>query len=1215
MKKKLKCRVVGVPLPKNKTFLNVKLLFILLITISLNSFSEAKAQRIAEFKVEKANLKDCIKKIERLTGMGFLYNGKELEQVNDVTLSMKDVELNVLLDRLLERSGYTYELVNGVIAITRVKPSQQKKVEMERLGGVVRDERGRTLPGVTVLIKGTNLGVVTDTAGRFVVQLPKRNEVILIFSFVGMEKQEVPVSDFTKELNVVMKEMVDELSEVVITGYSTTTRRRAAGSIAVVKGTDLENRIPISVDNLLQGMVAGVVVTNVGRPGASAKVKIRGTNTITGDSGPLWVIDGVPVQDELPNIDLGQVKSENFNEIFVNGIAGINPSDIESITFLKDAAAAAIYGSRAAGGVIVISTKKGTPGKMRMSYSANFGVGLKPQRDAGLMNASEKLVWEQELWDEFAADGYKLNAEDNKTHYPVVGIVGMIRSNKLGRNGALWTDEGFEPMTTSEQETYIRELASHTTDWFDVIFRNSFNMSHNLSFSGGNANSTYYASLGYASQEGLLKEDSYDRYTMNLRVATQPSTRAKLGIGLRVSNLISKGPSMNVDPFKYTYFANPYERPYNDDGSFRPDMTYFNLCAINEGTNTPENQPTAGFNILREMEETSSEGKKFSASGQFSLDFKIINQLSFSGLASYTYTNNKEETILGRESYAAFEDRLTFDDANNTQTLYGSISQSATEGEQYSARGHFSYTDTYADDHYLNVLAGAELRSSKSKRVAVKNYGYDEKTNLTTMPENPFPDKYGASWYTDLIDNLSKMSRSENTYASFYASAEYTYLERYIVNASFRTDGSNNFGSKEQFNPTWSLGAAWHMDDEDFMQPLKPVLNRLTLRVATGYTGNVVQGILKNLVVKYNTKYWNNHVTGSIGTAPNPKLRWEKTRDVKVALDFGLFGDRITGLVEGYWRRSSDVISRVRVVSSTGYNSQSYNASEIDNKGVEATLGVKIIDTDDWKLSFTGNIAWNRNVLSKFSSPNGTVSEGKYVGYPQASIFGGKEMGIDPYDGVYTYYMRPDAKIEKASDLKTLVNYRYYLGTSVAPIAGGFNLRFSYRNLSLGVGGSYSFGAKIDNRVSSPAKYDVVSYSYAANEIPQTEYSDLYRNHLNVRREMTNRWKKGYTDAEYPRIIDAFGDKLYLDQYNPTLAGVTIGSFLEDVSFLRIRDITLNYSLPRGYAARLGLSSLSFSFMMSNFFTFTNYSGIDPETPGATYPITRSFAFGINLGF
>ena len=1140
----------------------MKLTFLLLTCFVVQTFASLHAQTVT-IKKQNATLEEVIWELKQQTHFTFMYNNEDIIPVNGINLNETEVDVEKILEKCLKHTNLEYVVLNNAIVI-KLKISTMDEKKSITLKGWVHDKKKTPIPGVTIKLANTNIGTATNNNGWFSLQLPITKGT-LEFSFVGFKSQKVNFTERTDTLRITLEEDIQTLDETVVVAYGTTTRRKSTGAVSVVKAEEFKGIPSANIANLLQGRVAGLDITNLsGAPGGGdVAITVRGYNSLDVEAGrrfsnPLWVIDGVPVQDELPEISLDQVKSENFNEIFVNGIAGINPNDIENITFLKDAAAAAIYGSRAAGGVIVVTTKQGTPGKMRMNYSAHFGLGLKPQRDAGLMNASEKLAWEQELWDEFAADRYVSDA----AHYPVVGIVGMLRSNKLGRNGTLWTDEDFEPMTASEQDAYIRDLASHSTDWFDVIFRNSFDMTHNFSFSGGGNMLAYYASVGYAHQDGLLKEDSYDRYTVNLKINASPSTRVKMGMGLRVSNLVSDGPSMNVDPFKYAYFANPYERPYNEDGSFRPDMTYFNLTSINEGTKTPENQPTAGFNILREMEETSSEGKKFSVSGQFSLDVEILKTLTFSGLASYGYTNNREESILGRESYAAFEDRLSFDKNNNTQNLYGSISQSTTDGEQYNVRGHFSYTNTF-EDHYLNVLAGAELRGSKSKRVAVKRYGYDEKTGLASMPEPPEDDNtYGSSWYTSLIDGLSGMSRSENKYASFYASTEYAYLGRYILNASFRTDGSNNFGSKEQFNPTWSLGFAWHVDDENFMQSLHPVLSRLTLRVATGFTGNVVQGTLKELVIKYNTsRYWNNLIMGSINKAPNPHLRWEKTRDMKVALDFGLFDDRVTGLVEGYWRKSTDVISRVRVVSSTGYNAQSYNASDIENKGVEATLGVKVIDRRDYKLSFSGNIAWNRNVLSKFSSPSGTVSEGKYVGYPLESIFGGKELGIDPYDGIYMYKLRPDAVVNEASDLKSLVNYRYYLGTSIAPITGGFTLRFSYKNLSCSVGGSYSFGAKINNQISSPVSYESVSGSYDAQEKPQTAYSDLYRNHLNVRKEMTDRWTKNNIDAKYPRIIDPFGNKLYLDQYNPTSSSVTLGSFLADVYYLQLTETLVN---PRG---------------------------------------------------
>ena len=1080
---------------------------------------------------------------------------------------------------------------------------------MVTIKGKVVDQDSLPLPGVTVLLKGTHIGTATDNSGRFSISVPDNEGAVLVFSFIGMESVEEEISNPRQALLVVMKETTASLSEVVKTGYYSTTKRRASGSIAVVTSESLENRIPTTIDNLLQGMVAGVAVTNTGRPGASSKIKIRGTNSIDGSTEPLWVVDGVPLQDELPEIDAEEVNSGNFNEIFMNGVAGINPSDIEDITILKDAAASAIYGSRAAGGVIVITTKQGKAGKTRVNYSARFGVGLQPQRDNNLMNSAEKLDWEEELWQEFGA----ANLAAGAAHVPVVGIVGMLHTDRIGKNGTLWTDtENFEAMSETEKATYLNELRSHSTDWFREIFQNSFSMTHHLSFSGGSQTATYYASLGYSTEEGLLKQDRFDRYTVNAKVNLSPLRHIKWGVSLSVSNLVSQGPATTVDPYTYAYFANPYERPYNEDGSYRADMTYFNLNNINEGEDyLASHLPPQGFNILRELEETEGDSKKFSATGQATLTLDITGGLQFSGLMSYTFTNTRDKTVLGEETYAAWTDRLYFDTNNNTENQYASISEANANGESYNVRGQFSYTDLFRGEHYLNVLAGAELRGSRNTRSYMKRYGYNRDSGLAITPEDPD----GSFDYRDLLDGSMGTTKSESKFASFYASLEYAYRERYVFNASFRTDGSNNFGSDEQFNPTWSLGAAWNADEEPFTQSLKPTLSHLTLRASAGFTGNVVAGALKELVIEFDDRdSWNGMPVGEVQTAPNPHLRWEKTRDLKAALDFGLFDDRVSGLVEAYWRKSMDVITRTMVVSTTGFTGQAHNTSEIENKGVEGTLGVQIIDGRDLKLRMNANVAWNRNVLSKYVSPTGAISEGKYEGYPLESIFGGKEIGIDPFYGIYMYQLRPDAEISSASDLNKTANYRYYLGTSTAPFTGGFYLNLSWRDLSLGIGGAYSFGAKVDNRITPAASYEDIDYY--GNETPQTSYSDLYTNHLNVRRDRTNRWTPSRTEGvKYPRIVDPLGEVLNLDLYNVTSSSITLGSFLEDVSYLRVRDITLSYNLPRHLLEHWGISSLGFSVMASNLFTFTNYSGIDPETPGQTYPITRSVAFGINLGF
>ena len=1163
------------------------------------------------------SLTNIFSQIRESSDYTFVYNLDDIQNVRVKSLDVKDASIREVLDKCLKGTGFSYEIEDHVVIIRPDRPAKQE-VKKVTLKGIVVDKDSVSVAGVTVLLKGTYVGVTTDVSGSFQMTIPEQKEIFLLFSFVGMETQEVKVTDVNKPLRVVMKEKVDQLEEVIITGYGQTTKDRSTGSTATIGEEAFTNKAIPTVDMLLQGQVAGVSVMAVsGRPGESAKVRIRGTNTLSGDAEPLWVVDGVPLQQDVPKISSNRINSGGLNDIFVRGVAGINPNDIANVTILKDASAAAIYGSRAAGGVIVITTKKGKPGKMTVNYAANFSMGLKPQRDAKLMNSSEKLAWEQELWDEFSADAYANNIENNrKDHVAIVGLVGMLRAGKLGKNNTLWTHDDFETMTTAEQDAYITELKKSSTDWFDVIFRNSFSMSHNISFSGGSEDVTYYVSLGYNQNNGLVKETDYERYSINTKVNTKPTKRIDLDFGIDLAKQKSRGASMNVNPFQYAYFANPYEKPYNEDGSYRADMTYFLLGSLSDGVgaNIPI-VPANGFNILREMRETSGDADQSNVVVRVNLKYQFTDKIRFDGLASYTYTNNRMVDIKKQDSYAAFEDHLYFDDNNRELIPYGNIERSESNADSYSARGFFTYDDIFGS-HRLSLLAGAELRGDKTVATSQKRYGYDHVTGNSSIPLPPNPSVNDVNRYAELIDLLSREATTENRFASFYASLDYGFMERYLMSLTFRTDGSNNFGSDEQFNPTWSLGLLWHIDRESFMYSLSPVISRLSLRAAMGYTGNIVKSVNKELVLGYSTNYWEGLRTGTVSAAPNPKVRWEKTRDMKLALDFGLFNDRVTGLVEGYYRKSTDLVSSVNMLSTTGFINQPYNTSTVVNKGLEGTLRVKVLDRRMYGLTLGGNIALNRNKLTKFKRDGeGIMTDGTYEGYPLEAVFTGRYTGIDPRDGVYTYELRPDAQIYQGSDLQVADNYRYYRGTSIAPVTGGFSLEARYRNFRLSAGAYISSGAKIINKINSPASYSVVT-SYITGEKPQTAYSDLYRNHLNVRKDMVNRWKKeGDTGVKYPRVVDYLGQRLSLDEYNVTRQNITDGTYLENVSFLRIRDITLSYNLPQDWTRYMRLSSVSVSLTFNNFFTFTNYSGIDPETSGAIYPLTRSINWGINVGF
>lgn len=1080
---------------------------------------------------------------------------------------------------------------------------QQQQATQQKIDVTIVDENGEPLPGATVKASDKPLGVVSDVNGR--ASLWAATGSTLTISYVGMQTRTLKVSRPLMG-KIVLENEATTIDQVVVNGYQRTTKRRVTGSVATLTADDLKDRPLANVDMLLQGKIAGVDVKAVsGRPGESAKIRIRGTNTITGNAEPLWVVDGVPLQKDIPYISSSQIRAGDFNDIFANGISGINPNDIETVTVLKDASAAAIYGSRAAGGVIVVTTKRGKEGKMSISYSTNLSLVTSPPRDADLMNSQEKLAWEQELWDEFSQPYF-----ERGERYPVVGLVGMIRSG-YGK---------YAGMTKEEQDAEIARRGETTTDWFKQLFRNSVSNSHYLSLSGGSDKSTYYVSLGYSHNNGLVKHTDYDHYNIGTKIDMKPNKRVKAGLSLNASWQKSGASSLGVSPFTYAYFANPYETPYNEDGSYRADETYWELRLAN-GDQTLQ-MPENGFNVMRELDNTSNETRNFDMQAIANLSVTITDKLNFEGLASYGYVSNMGDNINGRDTYAAWLDRPFENNQLYSKRTYSSITQNSAYNTNYNVRGQLHYFNTFRKHHYLSTLFGAEIRGQYSKSIYEKRYAYDDLSGNSAMPVYP---ETGRDFsynelltYAAIMDGLSGQSIGEDRFASFYFSLDYVLMKRYVASLTARTDGSNNFGSDEQFNPTGSLGLSWNIDQEQFMQALKPVVSSLSLRAAFGYTGNINKTVYPQLVMDYDKSYRRTnddyYRKGSIRNAPNPSLRWEKTRDWKVSLDAGFWNERLHVTTEFYNRRTYDAVSAITVPYTTGFSTQSYNTSTLENVGMEFSVMASIIKKKDWGLSLSANIAYNRNKLLEFQSPTSGLSAGTHVGYPLGSIFSGKVQGIDPVLGIYTYELRPDAVINSAADRNNYNNYLFYIGTGNAPVNGGYSVSGHYKNLSVSLGGSYSIGGKILNNITCPVSYNTIE-GEQTEQIP-TQQNDLYVNHLNVNRDVVNRWTADNprTDAN-PRILDAYGEYYGLNNQMIHYSTITQASMLEDVSYFKLGSASVSYSFDKKVISPLMLSSLAVSFTMNNLFTITDYSGIDPETPGAVYPMARTFTFGVSVGF
>lgn len=1080
------------------------------------------------------------------------------------------------------------------------------------LSGKIKDTDGAPVIGAGVVCnEKKSIGTTSDMDGNFSLVLPAAAKSVTVSS-VGMKTLVYDlVAGKTDGVVIVLAWDDNQLDQVVVTGYAQTSVKRITGSVSVLNADKFEAKAISSVDALMQGEVAGVSVKALsGQPGTQSRITIRGANNITGTGEPLWVVDGVPLQSDSPSLTGEQLATGGFDDIFVNGIGNINPNDIESITILKDAAAAAIYGSRAANGVIVVTTRKGEAGRMRLNYNNTFSWSFRPQKNLDLMNSAEKLAWEDELWNEFSAEKYRQSLEDNTVIYPVVGIVGQIRS------GA----GGFAPMkgNVEAQDAYIASLRDVDTDWYGLLFRNAFSQSHHLSASGGSDKSTYYVAAGLNDENGMLIKNNYRRYNVNAKMTLTPTEWARADIGVEAARQESRMPYSLVDPFYYAYFSNPYERAYDADGNYAADNTWFTLGYYN-GRGQEQVMPKNGFNILRELHSNYTNTVNTNATARIQLDFRIAEPLHFVGLASYSFAENSTDKVVDKNSYSAFRDRLGSDDRSQTN-LYGSISQNRTERNSYVVRGHFMFNRTFSGIHTLNILAGTEFRGSGSNTVFSKRYNYDPKTGTTSLPPISGP----ADEWLNEVERLNGEYFSKTRYASFYASADYYLGGSIVLNASFRTDGSSNFGSNKQFNPTWSAGAAWHVGEEKWMKSAVPALSHATLRAACGFTGDVNTSTSHLLVMEYLQQQYryfgdNTYSLGTIPSAPNPDLGWEKTSDMKVGLDVGFWKDRLTANMEYYYRLSTDVVTSSQVQSTTGFTNVYFNSADIMNSGAELTLTGKILNFRDWSLGASVNFAYNYNKVLKYRpySSLGITSKDRYVeGYPAGAIFSGKLTGISGDTGLYEFKLRPDADIKSATDLNNPDNYRYYLGTTVAPYTGGFNVTASWKQLRLSVSGVYSFGSKTYEKFSYPASYSNTKHNEVSTETVQSQYSDLYGNHLNVSRDRVNRWTADRTSGVlYPRIYDYYDARYGFFNYNPMDYSIVDAIYLKNNSYLRIKTVVLSYSLPKAAVKTVRLRSVSFNVSLNNFFTFTKYDGMDPEIPGATYPTTRSVSAGVNVDF
>ncbi len=1074
-------------------------------------------------------------------------------------------------------------------------------------GVVISSEDNMPLIGASVYIKAEDLskdgnsptitGVITDIDGKFNISVPE-GVTRLFCSYVGHEVQELKLVPGKDQYEITLFPSAQMLDAVVVTGYQTVERRKLTAAVGKLNISDETIGAVKSIDQALAGQIAGLSVTSTsGAPGAPAKIRIRGTSSLNGTQDPLWVLDGIP----LEGTDVPQSNVLNdVSNIQQSSIAGLNPADIENITVLKDAAATAIYGARAANGVIVITTKKGKVGKPVINFSSKFTYmpTLSTNR-LNMLNSQEKVDLELELLRSNFAYG------DNKGGVSkIISGYGLTDAYKKGGWSAL----------TPEAQTDISRLRNTETDWGDILFRDAFNQEYSLSLSGGNERVTYYTSIGYYQENGNVKGVGLDRLNIVAKTSYKVNRMLKFGVSLFVNRRNNKTYLTDtyglVNPVYYSRKANPYYQPFDANGNYVYDFDVQN----NSDTDL-------GFNIFEERKNTSNEETINALLSIFDAELRFNDKLKFTTQLGLQLDKASKEQIADKESFSMRIIRKNskyWDSASQSNKYFipdGGVHKAyENTNSQITWKAMGEYRDSFNDIHELEVMVGTELRKTWYETLFSAGYGFDRQT-LTTKPV-VFPDEDRARQFP-----LHQKTYKENAYVSFFSTASYSLMNRYTFGGSIRFDGSDLFGvdKKYRYLPLYSVSGLWRLSNEPFMQGTRKWMDNLAFRVSYGIQGNIDKNTSPFLLGKYivdNILPGGSEHMIDINSAPNKKLRWEKTQSVNVGLDFSVLNQALNLSVDYYYRKGTDLIGKQMLPLETGFVSTNINWASMVNKGVEVSLSTRNVATKNFSWYTNLNFAYNNNKVLREAIPEAQTIPGR-EGYPVDAIFAIKTAGLDE-EGYPLFYDKEGKKVtlkelyrlQDPFGLGFTVNsdvtpaeersFYSYIGSQDTPYTGGLINTFSYKNWELTANLSFNLGGYVRTTPS----YNFINFDRGQN----------------VNSDILDRWTPENTDGRLPALItsEKRADEYYwYDQKSEIYKNLDI--WVKKLNYFRLQNLRLGYRLPEKMTKSLGMGSASVAIEGRNLLVFgSSYKNfLDPESMYNPYapPIPKSITFSLNLNF
>lgn len=1173
------------------------LLFICVFTLTLSANSFAQQERVS-FNLKNVSVKVVLDEIQKQTNLCFLFNPEQTEQLGKLSLQVKNESVEEVLNRILKDTGLTFKFKNDLIMIMPKDEANDDKVKKNiRVVGLVTDKQKIPLPGVTVIVKGLTIGTATDANGKYALTLPKMEKLSLLFSFVGMKTQEVVYAG-RDTINVVMQEDAETLDDVIVTGYATIDRGSYVGAVTQIRAEDIQVAGEATIDQMLQGWIPGMSVINkTGKVGGSPKIRIRGTSTLLGNQEPLWVVDGVIQSNPLPvPDDASPLSSEmdGLRETASNAISWLNPADIETITVLKDASATAIYGTQATNGVIVITTKKAKGDGLNISYSGNFSVGMKPKyRMYDMMNSQEHMRFAQELWED--RDSY------NQNILPI-GYAGLIQ--KLHKR----------EISQQQFEQEYRKMEYMNTDWFDILFQNSFSHAHNVSISAQGEKVSSRFSIGINDSRGEAKGNNMLSLTANSNTTFRLDKRLIIDLQLNGSYRETEDFAFGVSPYEYAMNTARDIPAYNEDGSL-----YYYEKSGGQSYSIP-NKISYNYNILNERDNSGTETDGTNLQAALNLRLNLLRDLEFQTTASYAIATNKIKSwtteythyIAGIRGYEVGEILPNSVEQYASILPFGGLLQlENAQTKNYSFRSSLVYNKMFNEDHRLTLNLGFQVNSVSQEGNASLRYGYlyyrgekfatvpTEITTANSLNKNP----------EDLHDNMragATVTTTKTNTVSEYFTAVYGFKERYVLNFNARLDASNRFGQDQnkKFNPSVSVGVKWRIGNEPFMAWASSWYDMFDISFSYGWRGNAVEAVSPYLIAKDGglNKYFQQYTLKMV-SLPYPDLGWEKTEDWNLGVDFSFFSGRMSAGFSWY-NKISHVLASRDVPIENGVANAYVDGTTMKNTGYELVVSVTPVRTKDftWSLSFNtskvrNTIRNNERENTREDYINGTaiVSGEKY-----GTFYGYAFDGLDPTNG------RPTFKYMDIDPTENDLDYLVKIGCMEPDISGGLNTSLRYKRLYLRANFAMSFGAQTR-----------LPDFFATAGAPRPEQ--------NAPRYLFDRWRKpgDEKNTNIPSIPVGNSNEMAIQL---PINGTTYVSpytmynqsdlRVADMDFIRCRTISLQYDLPDIWVNKIGVKRASVNASLSNpfFIAFDKaWKGRDPET--ANWPARRTVSCSLTLNF